>query len=93
MKGKYGGPLSVDEFFQAIYQDRAFFEHYGITHMRGVFLYFTACDENGKAVTVSDGAGSLVDGYVSAGGYHSAAEQYEPPAGTLSPLSLYRVPS
>jgi hypothetical protein len=35
MKGKYGGPMPIDELFQAIYQHRDFFERHGITHVSG----------------------------------------------------------
>jgi hypothetical protein len=77
MKGKYGGPMTVEDLFQALYQDRQFFERHGITHVRSTYLYFTPCDERGFPVVVGDEAGNPIDGYVSAGGYHSAADAYE----------------
>ena len=30
MKGKYGGPMTVDDLYQRLYQDRQFFEQHGI---------------------------------------------------------------
>lgn len=88
MKGKYGGPMTVDDLFQALYQDRQFFERHGITHVKATYLYFTPCDEYGHTVVIGDGTGSPIDGYVSSGGYHSAADAYEKVS--LEPASLSR---
>jgi hypothetical protein len=89
MKGTYRDLMSVEEFFQALYQDRSFFAEHGITHIRSASLYFTPCDERGKPVTVRDVNGNTVEGYESAGCYHSAAEQYES-AGGLEPKPVSR---
>lgn len=91
MKGKYGGPMTVDDLFQALYQDREFFDRHGITHVRATYLYFTPCDEHGNAVVVGDSNGNPIDGYTSAGGYHSAADAYD--AGSLTPSVVRRAPS
>lgn len=89
MKGKYGnGPLPVDKLFQAIYQDREFFERHRITHVRCTFLYFTPCDPAGNAVIIHDQSGKAVDGYLSAGGYESAAAAYD--HSSLVPQTLFR---
>lgn len=69
--------MSVDQLFQALYQDREFFERKNIGHVKGVHLYFTPCDEHGEAVTICDPQGNPVHGYVSAGHYQPAAEAYE----------------
>jgi hypothetical protein len=89
MKGKYGGPMPVDEFYQALYQDRAFFDRHAITHIRAVYVYFTPCDEYGEPVTIRDQQGNPMDGYVSAGGYRSAADAYDRSA-KLEPVPLRR---
>jgi uncharacterized protein RhaS with RHS repeats len=81
----------VPDFYQALYQDRDFFERHGITHVRSTYLYFTPCDENGNPVVVGDANGNAVDGYVSAGGYHSAADAYD--TGNLTPTTVRRPPS
>jgi hypothetical protein len=86
MKGQYRGPMAVDDLFQAIYQDRCFFRRHGIVRVRSAYLYFTPCDERGDRVAIYDPAGNPVDGYVSAGGYRSAAEIYDP--GTLEPQTV-----
>lgn len=87
MKGKYGGPMSVDDFYQALYQDReTFFTRHGITHLRAVYLYFTPCDEYGQPVLVGDELGNPIEGYVSAGAYQSAADAYEKAASAPQPL-------
>jgi hypothetical protein len=88
MKGKYGGPMPVEDFYQALYQDRAFFDRHGITHIRAAYLYFTPCDISGEPVTIRDSQGNPMDGYISAGGYHSAADAYD--AATLEPTPLSR---
>ena len=77
MKGKYGGPMTIDEFYQALYQDRPFFESCRITHVRAASVFFTPCDEYGEPVLVIDELGNQIEGYVSAGAYRSAADAYE----------------
>ena len=88
MKGKYGGPIPVDTFFQAIWQDREFFRRHGITHLRGTFLYFTPCNAHGEPVSVRDEHGMPFAGYETAGGYRSAADLYD--RCTLEPTLLPR---
>jgi len=77
MKAKYGGPIAVDDLFQALWQDREFFQSHSITHVKGVFLYFTPCNIHGDPVTVGDGEGNIIDGFRSAGAYHSAADHFD----------------
>ena len=79
MKGKYTGPMTVDEFFQALYQDRhAFFDkHTGSARIKQATIYITFCDEFGDTVQLRDALGDAIEGYVSAGAYKSAAEEYE----------------
>ena len=89
MKAKYGGPMTVDDLYQAIWQDREFFRSHAITHVNGVFLYFTPCDQYGQPVTVRDQAsGDAVDGFMSAGAYHPAADAYD--HGDLEPKPVVR---
>jgi hypothetical protein len=87
MKGTYRDLMSVDEFFQALFQDREFFREHGITHLRSASLYFTPCDSAGKAVAVRDQLGREVDGYQTAGCYHSAADGYTD-AGGVAPRTV-----
>ncbi|MDP2619199.1 MAG: hypothetical protein Q8P46_03335 [Hyphomicrobiales bacterium] len=95
MKGKYGGPMPVNEFYQALYEDKAgFFERLGITHVRAAYLYFTPCDESGEPVTIRDKSGRPMDGYVGAGGYRSAADAYDrASAAPLEARPLFRPPN
>jgi hypothetical protein len=90
MKGKYGGPMPVGDFFQAVFQDKEFFARHNITHVRATYLYFTPCDEYGQPVIITDAAGNPIDGFMSAGGYHSAADSYD--AGSLEPQAVIRPP-
>lgn len=87
MKGTYRDVMSVEDFFQALYQDKSFFTEHGITHIRSAALYFTPCDASGKSVAVRDLKGRTVDGYETAGGYQSAADSFEN-AGKLEPQAV-----
>src|SRR5690348_1380810 len=77
MKGKYPGVRTVDDFFRALPQDRLFFQSNNITHIRDACLFFFACDPQGRELVIYDEGGYPIEGYVSAGVYRSAAEQYE----------------
>lgn len=87
MKGKYQRVMSVDDLFQALFQDKSFFEEHGITHVRYPALYFTPCDAAGNEVKIRDENGVLVEGYETAGCYHSAADGYET-TGELAPRTV-----
>jgi hypothetical protein len=89
MKATYSGLMTVDDFYQAFFQDREFFRRHGITHIRKASLYFTPCDEQGRPVTICDQAGGAIDGYETAGCYHSLADAYEA-AGDLEPKTVCR---
>lgn len=89
MKGTYRGVMSIDEFFQALFQDKSFFAEQGITHIRSASLYFTPCDSSGNEVIVRDEGGVLVEGYETAGCYRSAADKYDK-AGDLEPKAVRR---
>ena len=81
--------MPVKDLFQALFQDReSFFEKHGITHVRATYLYFTPCDEDGQPVVIGDEQGNPIDGYLSAGGYQSAADAYEKP--DLEPEPVFR---
>ncbi len=90
MKGKYKGPMTVDEFFQALFQDRhAFFEkHAASAHIKQATIYVTFCDEHGETVQLRDSQGQPIEGYISAGAYHSAADHYEAKGIEPEPLPL-----
>lgn len=90
MKGKYGGPLPIEDLFQALWQDRQFFDRHGITHVKATYLYFTPCDETGQTVLVGDSRGEPIDGFVSSGGYRAAADSYE--RVDLEPRCIARAP-
>ena len=92
MKGKYGGPMTVDDLYQALWQDREFFRNHGINHVNAAYLYFTACNEYGEAVLVYDRFGNTIDGYVSSGGYRSAADEFDKQA-QLEAKPVTRKPS
>jgi len=87
MKGRYGGPMPVNDFYQAFFQDKAgFFERHGITHVRSAYVYFTPCNADGEKVTIHDQAGNPIDGYIGACGYRSAADSFDNAALEARPL-------
>ena len=88
MKGQYQGPMSIDDLFQALWQDRCFFRRHGIKYIRSARLYFTPCDEYGGKIAIYDPDGNPVGGYISAGSYRSAAERYD--SGLLEPQTVIR---
>ncbi|MGF1626898.1 MAG: hypothetical protein ACFCVH_18615 [Alphaproteobacteria bacterium] len=69
--------MSIEDFFQAFYQDVNFFRKHNISHIKSACLYFTPCDVQGSPVVVFGAAGEVIDGYVSAGAYPCAAQLYE----------------
>lgn len=77
MRGKYTGLMSVEDFYQAFYQDFNFFRKHNISHIKSACLYFTPCDAQGSPVVVFGVAGEVIDGYVSAGAYPCAAQAYD----------------
>ena len=77
MRGKYPGVMPVHDFFQAVYQDAAFFHKHNITHIKAAALYFTPCDEHGNTLVVANAVGQIIDGYMSAGSYACAAQFYD----------------
>ncbi len=92
MKGKYIGPMSIDDLFQALFQDRTFFSKHGIAHIRNATLYFTPCDETGQTTTVVDGEGLVIEGFTSAGAYSCAADHYDNPTASLEPTPQRKPP-
>jgi hypothetical protein len=90
MRGKYNGMMPVEDFFQSLYQDVAFFRKHNITHIKAACLYFTPCDEHGNTVVVRNESGQIIDGFMSSGAYQSAAQQFE--AMELEPQSVTRTP-
>jgi hypothetical protein len=78
MKGRYFGPLSRDELFQALIEDKeAHFAKYGIDHFKFVSLNYFPIDKFGQPVAILDENGKKVIGYDRRSYYKSAACSYE----------------
>ena len=77
MKGQYKGPMSLDEFYQSLYQDKSFFEKHSIKHLLQATIHFVPCNRHGKPVEIKDRLGRIVDGFVGTAAYKSAAELYD----------------
>lgn len=88
MKGKYDGIWSIDDLFQAFFQDREFFRRHHITHVRAGNFYFTPCNAQGTPAIVHDEHGMRVDGYETAGRYHCAADALD--LGRVEPITVFR---
>lgn len=88
MRGKYTGVMSIEDFYQAFYQDANFFRKHNISHIKSACLYFTPCDAYGGTVVVYGTSGEVIDGYLSAGAYPCAATLYD--AAELEPQPVAR---
>lgn len=78
MKAKYKGLWTLDQFCQALFEDRElFYRQHGITHLRSITLLFTASDHRGEEVTVFHETGETIDGYVRSVPYNCAADFYD----------------
>ncbi len=87
MKAKYKGPMSLKDFYQAFYQDQEFFKKHNIEFLQNATLYFTPCDEKGKAIQIKSSSGKLIEGFHSAGAYQSAADLYDK-AAAIEPTTV-----
>ncbi len=79
MKGLYPGPMTIPQFFQALFQDRhALFDKYAAgRRIKKATLYVTFCDGDSKTCEIYDENGLILDEYISSGAYRSAADLYE----------------
>lgn len=76
MKIAFRGVYTLDEFFQALYQERHKLKELGITHVRGASLFYQPVDECGDPVTLRHQNGEPMKGWTSKGPYRSAAQDY-----------------
>ncbi len=77
MKIGFRGVYTLDELFQALYEERQNLAELGITHVRGASLYYTPVDEYGDEVVPRHRGGDPVMGWNSKGPYRSAADEYK----------------
>jgi hypothetical protein len=77
MKVSFRGIYTLEEFFQALYQEHEKFEKLGIKYIRRAHLYYTPVDEFGEPVAPIDpDTGDPVKGWKCDGAYKSAAHDY-----------------
>ena len=76
MRLQFKGIYTMEEFFQAIWEERERFRELGITHIRGASLYYQPVDEFGDPVTPRHRNGEPIDGWVYRGRYRSAATDF-----------------
>ena len=77
MKVSFRGIYTLEEFFQALYQEHEKFEKLGIKYIRRAHLYYTPVDEFGEPVVPIDPAtGEPAKNWKCDGAYKSAAHDY-----------------
>jgi len=76
MKVRFRGIYTLDEFFQAVYEQRRTFEDHGIEYIRSASLYYTPVDAYGDSVQPQYSTGEPVEGWNSDGPYRTAAQDY-----------------
>lgn len=77
MKVRFRGEFTLEEFFQALYDERARFEEKGITHVRSAYLYYTPIDEYGDPVQLTHCTGEPMEGWTTDGPYPCAAKDFK----------------
>jgi len=76
MKVRFRGIYTLDEFFQAVYEERQKFEEHGIKHIRSASLYYTPVDEYGDPIQPAHKNGEPIESWNSDGPYRSAAQDF-----------------
>jgi hypothetical protein len=77
MKVSFHGFYTLEEFFQALYQEHENFQKLGIKYIRRAHLYYTPVDEQGDPVVPTDpDTGRPANNWKSDGAYKSAARDY-----------------
>ena len=76
MKVRFRGQYTLDEFFQALYDERAKFEEHGIEYIRSASLYYTPVDEYGEPVQLMCKRGEPLEGWTTDGPYPCAAKDF-----------------
>lgn len=76
MRVKFQGIYTIDEFFQAILEQRERFRELGIKNIRHASLYYQPVDEFGDPVTPRHRNGDPIDGWKDKGPYKSAATDF-----------------
>lgn len=76
MRVKFQGIYTIDEFIQAMLEQRERFHELGIKHIRNANLYYQPVDEYGDPVTPCYRNGDPVEGWNNKGPYKSAATDF-----------------
>ncbi|MEQ8228193.1 MAG: hypothetical protein RIA64_08915 [Rhodospirillales bacterium] len=76
MRVKFQGIYTIDEFFQALLEQRERFHELGIKNIRHASLYYQPVDEFGDPVTPRHRNGDPIDGWKNKGPYKSAATDF-----------------
>lgn len=76
MKIRFQGIYTVDEFIQAMLEQREHFRELGIKHIRNANLYYQPVDEYGDPVTPRYRNGDPIEGWKDRGPYKSAASDF-----------------
>jgi hypothetical protein len=77
MRLKYGGPMPLQDLYQAFIQDKLLLARHHIQHVRAAAVYFTPCDQQGRPVLIRDEFGNEIRSFECDSAYFSAADAYE----------------
>ena len=77
MQIKFRGVYTLNEFFQALWEERQNIRDLGITHIRGASLYYQPVDEFGDPVSPRRPTGEPIKTWNNKGPYKSAAQDYD----------------
>ncbi len=77
MKISFRGIYTLEEFFQALFDERQKLRDLGISHIRSGYLYYSPVDKFGDPVTLHHKNGQPMKGWTSDGPYQSAADRYD----------------
>ena len=77
MQIAFRGLYTLNEFFQALFEERQKLRDLGISHIRSGHLYYTPVDKFGDPVTPKHKNGQPMKGWTSDGPYQSAADRYD----------------
>lgn len=77
MKIRFTGIYELDEFFQALWEERQKLRDLGVKYVRSPTLYYTPVDEHGDNVVFHHPTGEPMEGWKNRGPYRSAAREFD----------------
>lgn len=72
----FRGIYTLDEFFQAVWDERPNFDRMGIQRLRSASIYYQPLDSYGDPVTLRYANGDAIDGWTHSGPYPCIAREF-----------------